>query len=107
MDDGAVSLARHGPLGRFDAAVEAEYRAWFVQRFRSLGAALAMASAVCWVFNAPLAQPSIRPDRVALVYIVCWGVNVPTLILGAVYLRRPRPRWAVSVATALLVLAAV
>ncbi|MDX6278240.1 MAG: adenylate cyclase [Nocardioidaceae bacterium] len=102
--NGAVSAARRGPLSRFDTVVETEYRAWFEQRFAPLAAALTLISALCWIANAPLASQFADSDKVVLVYIVCWGVNLPALVISTWYLRRPEPRRAVAVAFALLVL---
>jgi FtsH-binding integral membrane protein len=102
--NGAVSEARRGPLSRFDTVVETEYRAWFEQRFAPLAAALTLISALCWIANAPLASQFADSDKVVLVYIVCWGVNLPALVISTWYLRRPEPRRAVAVAFALLVL---
>jgi class 3 adenylate cyclase len=103
--DAALSPARHGLLGRFDARGETEYRAWFMQRFRPLGIAMGTASAVAWVFNAPLVHLFVGSDHVVLAYVLCWGVNLPALVAGVLYLRRPHPR--IAVATALVMLTAV
>jgi class 3 adenylate cyclase len=105
--DGAPSMDRHGPLGRFDAPVEAAYQRWYVERFRPLGVAMAAASVVAWVVNPLLVNAYLDIDHVALVFLVSWAVNIPALVAGIVYLRRPEPRWALAVGAALVVLTAI
>lgn len=102
--DGAFSLAQHGPLGRFDAPVEAEYKAWLVQRLRPLAIAMGSASALLWFFIAPLSHQLLTADPAVLVYLICWGVNVPALVVGIAYWRRPEPKSAIAVGTGLLLL---
>jgi len=102
----APALAQHGRLGRFNDSVEQEYQTWYQRRLGLLAATLAGASAVCWVFNGAIAL-LVGADPVAISYAVCWGVNVPALVAGTLYLRRADARRVISVTTALLVLTGV
>ena len=106
--DGALSLDRHGPLGRFDApATEADYQRWYALRLRNLGAAMGTASIFVWVFIPPLAYVTDpRPDPLWLVYLVCWGINIPALAVATLYMRRPDPSRAALVGTLMLGLTA-
>lgn len=104
--DNTGLLARHGPLGRFDASDEVAFRAWFIQRLRPLGVAMAGASILAWIAN-PLLLTVMDTEHVVSAFLVCWAVNIPALAAGIVYLRRPEPRWAIEVGTALVVLTAV
>lgn len=38
---------------------------------------------------------------------MCWGINISALVVGVFYLRRPEPRWAVAVGTAMVLLTAL
>ncbi|MFL6108304.1 MAG: adenylate/guanylate cyclase domain-containing protein [Marmoricola sp.] len=100
------SLARRGPLGRFVAPVEDAYLDWHQRRLRPLAATLAGASAACWIFNGFVTQ-MLGADPALVAYTVCWGVNVPALVLGTLYLRRADAQHVVLVTTALLVLTGV
>ncbi len=104
--DGAPSPARHGLLGHFDAPVEAAYQIWYIERFRPLGLAMAAASIVAWIFIPVIVTAYLDMDHVVGAFLVSWGVNIPALLAGIVYLRRPDPRWAIAIATALLMLTA-
>ncbi len=103
--DNTGLLARHGPLGRFDPSNEVAFRAWFIQRLRPLGLAMAGASILAWVAN-PLFLAIMDTEHVVGVFLVCWGVNIPALVAGIVYFRRAEPRWAIEVGTALVMLTA-
>lgn len=105
--DAALSLDRHGPLGRFDAPVEAEYTAWFERHVLPLATAMALASLAAWVF-APLSvafADSARVDR-GWAFLVCWGINVPALVIGLGWLRRVGGRHLVGLGTAAIALTA-
>ena len=105
--DAGLALARHGPLGRFDAPVETAYRSWYVERFRPLGIAMASLSVVAWIVNPLLVVWFTDPDHVPLIFVISWGINIPALVAAIVYLRRPDPRHALTLATALVLLTAV
>ncbi|KRA31395.1 MULTISPECIES: adenylate/guanylate cyclase domain-containing protein [unclassified Nocardioides] len=105
--DGAATLARHGPLGRFDAPVETAYRAWYIQRFCPLGRAMGWASILAWVVNPLILILYMDTEHSAAVLVICWGINIPALLVGITYLRRPEPRLAILVGTTLVILTAV
>jgi class 3 adenylate cyclase len=106
--DAAMSLERHGLVGRFLApAAEADYQRWYALRLRILGAAMGLASIIVWVLVPPLCYVTDpRPDPMWLIYLVCWGINIPALALATLYLRRPVPSKAASVGTLMLSLTA-
>ncbi|MFL6060542.1 MAG: adenylate/guanylate cyclase domain-containing protein [Marmoricola sp.] len=105
--DSAPGLERHGVLGRFDPPAEAAYQRWYVERFRPLGIAMAALSLVAWVINPILIVLFMETEHNVLMFVVSYGVNIPALVAGLVYLRRPDPRWALPAATAILILTAV
>ncbi|MFC7505302.1 adenylate/guanylate cyclase domain-containing protein [Nocardioides sp. GCM10030258] len=104
--DGAQAPARHGLLGRFDAPIEAAYQTWYIERFRPLGIAMAAASVVAWIINPLIVTAYLETDHVVATFLVSWAVNIPALLAGIVYLRRPEPKWAIAFATGLLMLTA-
>src|SRR5690242_7846849 len=91
--DAALSLDRHGPLGRFDAPVEAEYRTWLERRVLPLASALALVSIGAWLV-APLTAHLLSPDSVDLstIYLVAWGIHIPVLAAGLTIIRRASGR---------------
>jgi len=106
--DGALSLDRHGLLGRFDAPVEAEYRQWYEQRILPLAVAMGLASLTAWVI-APFSIVVLDPPNVdrGWAFGVCWGVNVPVLTIGMWWLLRTGGRFLVVLgASAIAVTAA-
>ena len=105
--DGAQTLVRNGPLGRFDAPAEAAYQAWYVQRFVPLGIALAGASVAAWTVNPVLVTRYMDARHPVAIFLICWGLNIPALLATIAYLRRPEPRWAITVGAALVSLTAV
>jgi class 3 adenylate cyclase len=105
--DNSGSLERHGPLGRFGSQGESAFQAWYIQRFRPLGVAMASASILAWIVNPLLLTLYMDTDHAVAVFFVCWGVNIPALLAGIAYLRRPEPRWAIAVGTSLVILTAV
>lgn len=107
MDGAETLVRRHGPLGRFDAPVETAYRTWYIQRFSPLGKAMGWASIAAWVVIPVIVTRYTGADHTAAVFFVCWGVNIPALLVGIAYLRRPEPRLALLAGTALVMLTAV
>jgi class 3 adenylate cyclase len=105
--DGERFLARHGLMGRFDASVEPAFKEWFIHRLRPLGIAMASASIVGWLFIPVLIVEYTGTAHVHAVYFVCWGLNIPALIAGILYMKRPEPKWAIGVGAALIALTAV
>lgn len=105
--DGEGSLARHGLLGRFDSSVEPEFKAWFIRRLRPLGIAMAAASIVGWLVIPIFIVEYLGTSHVRGVFFVCWGLNIPALIAGILYMRRPEPGWTISVGAALITLTSV
>lgn len=95
------SLERHGPLGRFDASTEADYRRWLVLRIRPLGTTMASASLVAWLAVPVVADAFLPAGRgVPATYAVCWGIFVPLLAGMLVYLARSQTqRWLIHLAT--------
>lgn len=73
-----MSTDRHGPLGHFDAPVEAAYQRWYIERFRPLGVAMAAASIAAWIVNPLIVLLFLNPEHVVAMFIVCWGVNIPS-----------------------------
>ncbi|MFL6105496.1 MAG: adenylate/guanylate cyclase domain-containing protein [Marmoricola sp.] len=105
--DAALSLERHGPLGRFDAPVEAEYRRWFEQRVLPLAIAMVLASLTAWIL-APfsiLLSDARGVDR-GWAFGVCWGINVPVLTIGTWWLLRNGGRALVTLGTLAIALTA-
>lgn len=89
--DGALSLHRHGPLGRFDLSTEAEYRRWLVLRIRPLGTTMIIASLVSWIVLPVAADLMLPAGRgVPTAYAVSWGIFVPMLVGLLVYVVRSR-----------------
>jgi class 3 adenylate cyclase len=105
--DGALSLDRHGLLGRFDAPVEQDYQRWMAQRLRMLAAAMGLVSIATWVVTPPLMHALLDLDHPALAYLIGWGVNIPMIAAGTAYVRRPEPRHAVAVGASLVAVTAV
>lgn len=83
-----ASLERHGPLGRFSAPVEAEYQEWLAAHLLPLGTAVAVTSMLAWLVGPPLAHITV-PGSVDLstIYLVAWGVNIPVLGIGLLWIR--------------------
>lgn len=106
--DATTSLDRHGLLGSFTApATEADYRAWYTLRLRSLGVAMGLSSITVWVFVPPLSHaPDPNPSPLWLIYVVCWGVNIPALGIATAYMLRPNPDRAAAIGTLMLSLTA-
>jgi len=86
--DAALSLHRHGPLGRFDAPVEAEYQRWLEHHLRPLAIVLAGISALAW-FTAATCAPLFAKDDVDLsvVVIVCC-FHVVAITAGTIWVWR-------------------
>lgn len=89
-----ASLVRHGPLGRFLAPAEAEYRHWLEQRMLPLAVAMVLASLTAWVV-APFSIVFSDPPGVdkGWAFTVCWGINVPALLLGLWWLGHAKGRF--------------
>lgn len=100
--DNALSLERHGLLGRFASPTEAEYQRWLGFQIRALGAMMLGSSIAAWVVVPPIAHLTLPPGReIAIIYLVCWGIYVPLLAGCLVYLRRSATqRWFVALGTA-------
>src|SRR5690242_18621853 len=87
--DAALSLERHGPLGRFDAPVEADYQRWLERHLLPLAVAMAFTSLAAWLTPPPIAHLLAKDDvDLSMVYLGCWGINVTALALGIAYLIR-------------------
>ncbi len=65
------------------------------------------ASIAGWVAIPFLFLALLNVEHLATVFFVCWAVNIPALLTGIRYLRRPDPKWAIAVGTALVTLTAV
>jgi class 3 adenylate cyclase len=65
------------------------------------------ASIAGWLLFPILQTVFLESDHVVAVFVVAWGVNIPALLAGILYLRRPDPRWAIAVGTSLVILTAV
>jgi hypothetical protein len=87
--DPALSLERHGILGRFGVSVEAEYRRWLGRRIRPLGAMMAGASLVAWIAMSLVVDLTLggQGHDLLTLNLVCWGLYVPVLIACLVYIR--------------------
>lgn len=106
MDD-AGALEQQGLLRRFDASSEAAFQGWYIQRIRPLAVAMGLASILAWLAIPLLVSIYMDTDHVIGTFLICWGVNIPALVAGIIYWRRPEPRFAVAVGTALVILTAV
>jgi class 3 adenylate cyclase len=65
------------------------------------------ASVLVWFISPLLFALYIDTDHLAGIFILCWCVNIPALVAGILYMRRPAPQRAISVGTALVILTAV
>jgi len=87
--DTELSLDRHGPLGRFDALVEADYQRWLERHLLPLATAMALTSIGAWVTGPPFAHLLAASSvDLSAIYLVCWGINIPVLALGLAWVRR-------------------
>src|SRR3954469_3897630 len=86
--DGALSLDRHGPLGRFGAPVEEDYQRWLERHLLPLATAMALTSILAWIVGPPIAHlTSASSIDLSAIYLVGWAVNVPALVVGLVWVR--------------------
>ncbi|RNL79965.1 adenylate/guanylate cyclase domain-containing protein [Nocardioides marmorisolisilvae] len=98
--DAALSLDRHGLLGRFDAPVEADYQRWLELHLYPLALAMAYSSLVAWLVTVPAAFLFARDDlNIVLVVVVCWGVNAGGILVGTAWARRNHGRSVVALGT--------
>jgi class 3 adenylate cyclase len=98
--DGALSLERHGPLGRFVAPVEADYQRWLERHLVPLATALGATSALAWLAAPPSAWLFAKDDvDLSVVFVVCWGVNVVAIVSGITWIRRTGGRRVVLLGT--------
>ena len=65
------------------------------------------ASIVGWAAAPLFVATYFTTDHVLWIFVLCWGVHIPALVAGILYLRRPEPHWAIVVGTGLVVLTAV
>ncbi|RNL63224.1 adenylate/guanylate cyclase domain-containing protein [Nocardioides marmoriginsengisoli] len=95
-----VSLDRHGPLGRFEAPIESDYRRWLELHLVPLVVALGGTSVIAWLAASPSALLLAPGDvDLSVVVIVCWCVNVPVLVAGLTWVRYSGGRYVVEFAT--------
>src|SRR5689334_18887776 len=86
MDD-ALSLERHGPLGRFDARTETEYRRWLGLKIRPLGAMMSSASLIAWLVIPVVSHVALPAGAdLSTIYAASWGINLPLLVGCLVYI---------------------
>jgi len=97
--DAALSLDRHGPLGRFDAPVEADYQHWLERHLLPLAVALATTSGLAW-FAAGLSAMLFAKNDVDLsvVVIISWGVHLSAITAGVTWTLRTGGRHVVALA---------
>ena len=96
--DAALSLHRHGPLGRFDAPVEAEYQRWLEHHLRPLAIVLAGISALAW-FTAATCAPLFAKDDVDLsVVVIMCCFHVVAITAGTIWVWRTDGRNVVALA---------
>jgi len=88
--DGALSLQRHGFLGRFDAPLEADYLVWLVGQVRGPATAISIASIPAWALI-PFLLPatSERTQNTHWLFLFSWGLCIPLLAINVLLLRRP------------------
>lgn len=65
------------------------------------------ASIVGWLIAPVLLAVYTDTRHEVAVFLVCWAVNIPALVAGVLYMRRPEPIRAITVGTSLVVLTAV